>query len=266
MGPVGRTIAIGVGALGAYGALTALLDRNDTAVPEADHAMARRNAEQTLAHVDWNRPIIAISVPSTGWGFASELKDGLARHAGSGRISEVKLEYPAAAHDMPTSVALGEESLRLVLEEIQRRDPVGTRYHVALQGESQGAWVINDVLAEHPFASTVDRVALYGLPRSATHDGALRDDARVRVTNDPWDPIAWPYLGPAGLGTAGIGLIIGHDGRDTPAALLGMALNPVHAAALGVGQLATMFTGRPSAHPHVYTEHYGDEAPEFLLS
>lgn len=46
--------------------------------------------------------------------------------------------------------ALGKETLRLVLEEIRRRDPDGTRYHVALNGESRGGWVINDVL-KHPF-------------------------------------------------------------------------------------------------------------------
>ena len=61
------------------------------------------------------------------------------------------------------------------------------------------------------------------------------------------------------------GLIIGHDTRDTPAAILEVALNPLHAAAFGVGMLAVMATGRPNVHPHLYTEHYADEAPEYLL-
>ena len=48
MGPVGRAIAIGVGAVGVYGVVSALLDGNDVAVPEADHKQAAANAKKTL--------------------------------------------------------------------------------------------------------------------------------------------------------------------------------------------------------------------------
>jgi hypothetical protein len=257
---------IGLGALGVYGVVSALIDGNDVDVPEADHEQAAANAKKTLEQVDWDKPIIAIDAPGTLWGLTQELKDGLDTQAGAKRVSLVKLEYPAAAHGMADSVALGKETLRLVLEEIQRRDPSGTKYHVALQGESQGAWVINDVLAEQPFRSTVDRVGLYGLPADATHDGALKHDERVRITNHPLDPIAWPHLGPSSLGAEAPGFILGHDKGDLPAALAMIALNPIHAALFGAGELANKVAGNYSAHPHVYTEHYAGEGTRWLLT
>jgi hypothetical protein len=263
---VGRAIGIGIGALGAYGLITALIDHNDATVPEADHAKARENADKTLKKIDWDKPIIAIDVPGTLWGMTKEMHESFERQVGADRGSLVKLEYPAAAHGMLDSVALGEETLRLVLEEIQRRDPEGTKYHVALQGESQGAWVINDTLAEHPFAKTVDRVGLYGLPGDAIHDGALAHDPRVRITNHPLDPISWKHLGPASLAATAPGFILGGDKRDIPAAIAMIALNPIHAALFGAGELSNRITGDYSTHPHVYTEHYAGEGMRWLLT
>lgn len=255
-----------MGALGVYGVVSALVDGNDVDVPEADHATAAANAKQTLERIDWNKPIIAIDAPGTLWGVPQQLHDGLVAQGGADRVSIVKLEYPAAAHGMAQSVALGKETLRLVLEEIRRRDPDGTKYHVALQGESQGAWVVNDVLAEHPFHDTVDRVALYGVPADKTHDGALDDDRRVRTTNHPLDPIAWPHLGPASLGAQAPGFILGtHERSDLPAALAMMVLNPVHAAMFGVGELVGRITGDVTRNPHLYLEHYAGEGARWLL-
>lgn len=262
---MGRLIGLGVGALGAYGVVSALLDGNDAPVPEADHAMARANAERTLERIDWNKPIIAIDVPGTKVGFPKELADGLQRQAGAERVNATWLEYPAAATGMVESVALGKQTLRLVLDEIRRRDPNGVRYHVALQGESQGAWVINDVLAEDPYRDTVDRVALYGLPGDATHDGALAGDERVRITNHPFDPIWWPHLGPANIGARAPGFAIGRDRSDIPAAALMTVLNPIHAVVFGVGELIGRLSGDYGNHPHIYTEHYAGDGARWLL-
>jgi hypothetical protein len=263
---VGRLIGLGVGALGAYGLVSALMDGNDVAVPEADHAKAKANAKATLDRIDWNRPIIALTVAGTGWGNPpQELVDGLTRQAGADRVSISQVTYPATAVDMLDSVALGKETLRLVLEEIERRDPDGTKYHVALSGESQGAWVINDVLAEHPFAKTVDRAGLYGLPADVTYDGAFTHDDRVRITNHPLDPIAWHHLGPATIAAQAPGMILGHDWNDAPAAALEILLNPVHAALFGAGYLYSLAVGRPNGQPHLYTENYEDEGARFML-
>ena len=263
---MGRAIGIGIGALGAYGLISALIDGNDAKLPEADHAKARENADTTLKKIDWNKPIIVIDAPGTLWGMTHELRVGMETQAGKDRVNLVKLEYPAAAHEMLDSVALGKETLRLVLEEIHRRDPDGTKYHVALQGESQGSWVINDLLAETPFQDTVDRVGLYGLPGDATHDGALKHDPRVRITNHPLDPISWPHLGPATLGATAPGFILGSDKRDLPAALAMIALNPIHAVLFGVGELAGRVSGDSSLHPHVYIENYEGEGTRWLLN
>ena len=260
-------MALGVGALGVYGVVSALLDGNDAPLPEVDHAKAKQNAEKTLTRIDWNKPIIAMTVAGTGWVRPpQELKEGLFARAGEDRTSLVHLEYPASATDMAAGVALGKETLRLVLDEIRRRDPDGTKYHVALNGESQGAWVINDVLGEQPFQQTVDRAGLYGLPASREHDDVHRDDPRIRVTNHPFDPIAWPHLGPASIAAQAPGFILGGNWGDFPAAAAQIVLNPLHAATFGVGQLVVMATGVHDRHPHLYTEHYGGDGAEFLLS
>lgn len=256
---------MGLGAVGVYGVVSALLDGNDIDLPEADAATARAAANATLEKVDWNRPVIVIGVPGTGWGIPQELREGL-KSAGGDRVSTVQLRYPAAATGMVESAALGKATLRLVLDEIERRDPDGTKYHVALHGESQGAWVVNDVMAEAPNAKLVDRATMFGLPASATHDGAHRDDPRVRITNHPFDPIAWPYLGPSGIAAAAPGLLLGRNPKDAPGALLMMALNPLHSIAFGLGDLVGRVDQNWSRNPHIYFEHYGTSAPEFLLS
>jgi hypothetical protein len=154
---------------------------------------------------------------------------------------------------MASSVATGERALQLVLDEIARRDPDGTRYHVALTGESQGAWVVNDLLAEHPFERTVDEVSLYGLPGIATHDDALRDDERVQVTNHRWDPVTWRALGSADAAADAGGTLFGGGGaRSLLSTIDYVASNPVHAAIMGIASLRLALDGERSAHPHVY--------------
>ena len=265
MGIVRGAVFAGLGALGAFGIVSALRDGNDARLPEAGAAAARDAARRTLDSIDWDRDVLVISVPGTEWGLSHELVDGVHAQAGADRASVVGLAYPAAASQMTESVALGMATLELVLEEIRRRDPDGSRYHVALQGESQGAWIINDLLATQPFADTVDRINLLGLPSAATHDDAMRADARAHVTNHPLDPIAWPFLGPASVAAAAPGYLIGGNVGDAPAAFLQAVLNPVHALAFAGGAIVQHATGNLAANPHVYLEDYAEESPRRLL-
>lgn len=267
MGPVRGTMLAGLGALGAFGIVSALRDGNNVAVPKADSAAAAADAQRTLDKVHWDRDVIVLSVPGTEWGLTHELVEGVEAQVGKNRASVVWVRYPGSASNMPASVAQGEATLQLVLEEIQRRDPSGTKYHVALHGESQGAWIINDVLGRTPFAKTVDRVDVFGLPSTANDDGALGRDPRAHVTNHPLDPIAWPFLGPASVAVAAPGFLIGGNWADAPAALLQIALNPIHGLAFAGGMIAQKVTGNLATNPHIYIEHYGvgADAPRRLL-
>lgn len=265
MGMVRGAVVAGLGAFGAFGLVSALRDHNDATVLAPDQAAARAAADRTLKGIHWDRDVIVISVPGTEWGLTHELVDGIKARVGERGASVVQLRYPGTADHMRQSVGQGEATLRLVLEEIQRRDPGGTRYHVALQGESQGAWVINDVLARTPFAKTVDRVDVFGLPATVTDDRALRSDPRAHVTNHPIDPITWPYLGPSAVAVGAPSFLIGGNWADAPAALLQVALNPVHGLVFAGGLIAQKITGNMATNPHVYIEHYGDDAPRRLL-
>jgi hypothetical protein len=136
----------------AVGAAATFGDRNDAALPAPDVAAARAIAERAIASIDWTAQTIAICVAGTGAAPRRSLVERLGAAAG---VTVVELAYAASAAQITSSVATGMQALRAVLAEIERRDPTGKRYRVVLQGESQGAWVVGDVVAADGWLRTV---------------------------------------------------------------------------------------------------------------
>src|SRR5690606_29230316 len=94
-------------------------------------------------------------------------------------VSLTHLTYEASwnrRRSVPTPAA----SSQLALEERKRR---GGNHRVLLAGESQGAWIIGEAMADPHVGSVVDRAALLGHPWLAAHQYADSQDSRVKVVN-----------------------------------------------------------------------------------
>jgi hypothetical protein len=183
-----------------------------------DLAEARRQADRTLAQLDLSRPgPIVLWVPGTSShavpaAFAQAV-DGL-RALGSAQVGLV--DYPATWH-MRSSVTTGYVALELVLDEIRRRR--GANAQVLLAGESQGAWIIGELLTDPRYARLVRRATLLGHPAPArTHYPALgsaeADSSRAVEINNRADHVPdTPHASPVTVLNAmeyiGTGNIVG---------------------------------------------------------
>lgn len=249
------------------GAVQSLVDKGDVALPAPDESSARAAADRTLASIDWSRDNILLWAAGTDvhemrW----QLREGFEDSPLASRTNFVRLEYPAAGANMDQSVATGTRTLELVMDEIRRRDPSGSRYHVALQGESQGAWLVNDYVAARGGLdkAQVDRMDMFGLPSMATYDRDLAGDSRVRITNHAMDPVTWRTLGSTGSALEAAGLLMGGGRGNLASAGTYLLMNPVHALVFLGGTALTAMTGKRELHPHTYDEQQRDSA-RFLL-
>lgn len=110
---------------------------------------------------------------------------------GVGTCSFTSLRYPAT-WDIGPSAATGIEALRMLLLELHRRAP-GKR--LLLAGESQGAMVAGEALADPAVRRVVARAVLLGHPWVATHHYHDARDIGVVEIDNPADPIAQPVHG-----------------------------------------------------------------------
>ena len=169
------------------------LRRAPLTVPgQVDHARAQRDAERTLAGIDFSKPEINLWVPATGshsipGSWQRAIEEGPAGHT----TSVALVDYPASAN-FNDSVSTGQETLRLVLAGIAER---GGQHRVTVAGHSQGAWVIGDTIDEPTIARSIDRAVLYGHPAPARVDWARSADPHVRQVDDPEDPFTFPLDG-----------------------------------------------------------------------
>ncbi len=154
----------------------------------AEDDVARAGAGAALRQVDAapaDAPIV-LYVPGTSTHEVPQaLRDQVALQLGP-RAQVVRLGYPAT-WELRESVATGVAALQTVLDELARR---GDDRRVMLVGESQGAWVIGEVMRQPGRAAHVDRAVLLGHPALArTHyvDGDLPWAAAskvVEIAND----------------------------------------------------------------------------------
>ncbi|MCW2923409.1 MAG: hypothetical protein JWM98_813 [Thermoleophilia bacterium] len=159
---------------------------------EIDWERAHAEAEKVLDAIDFSKRDIVVWVPGTSNhgvqpAFAAAVRDS---YRGQGS-NVVAVEYEASWHlrrSLPTGIA----TLRLVLQGIAAR---GGDHRVLLAGESQGAWIIGEAMADPTDGKVVDRAILVGHPWLAKHQYTAGEDPRVRVVNHAGDQVALPVNG-----------------------------------------------------------------------
>jgi hypothetical protein len=159
-----------------------------------DMARAQADARNTLNSIDWSKSDIVIWVPGTdNHNVAPAFEDAVRASWSTGGVSLTKLDYEAS-WDMRPSVATGIATMKLVLAGIAAH---GGNHRIMLAGESQGAWVIGEALADPMLRKVVDRAMLLGHPGLAAHhyDGT---DPDIREYNHEGDLVAMPVHGDAG--------------------------------------------------------------------
>jgi hypothetical protein len=141
-----------------------------------------------VKQIDFSAPAVTIWVPGTNeyWNKQAVL-DAAAGAMPGARVVPIVYQSTWKFSD---SVPDGEAVLRGVLDEVAKRRRPGQKVLVA--GESQGAWVISNVLADPRYATIVTRAALFGHPGIADHHfedphGPLAD--KVREWNNPTDVV-----------------------------------------------------------------------------
>lgn len=149
---------------------------------QADHAAARRIADQTLAALDFRRRDLIIYVPGTDEHAVNGTFAGAVGAEWSQRdVSMAALPYEAS-YRLRASVSTGIEALRLVLDAISRR---GGTHRVFLTGWSQGGWVIGETLTDPRLRRVVTRAAFGGHPGVAnTHYEDGRDPSVLEINHD----------------------------------------------------------------------------------
>lgn len=82
----------------------------------------------------------------------------------------------------------GDENFRATLDYIRKRLRKGQKVYVA--GESQGAWIISDVMAEKKYADLITKAVLFGHPGPA--DTHFPPGGKVMEINHPADITSYP--------------------------------------------------------------------------
>jgi hypothetical protein len=215
-----------------------------------DWERAHADAQKVLDAIDFSKRDIVIWAPGTSNHGPHPAFEAAVRDAYKGEGTNlVALEYEATWHlhrSLPTGVA----TMRLVLEGIKAR---GGDHRVLLSGESQGAWIIGEVLSDAAVSSVIDRAVLIGHPWLAKHQYTAGQDARVRVINHAGDQVALPVRGSATDGLDAMLAIRTLDLSKAGALVRAIAHNPDH----GVKMLANIVFAIPGLkkllkNPHVY--------------
>ncbi len=209
------------------GSLMSSLDMPSVAFPDTGlpvpPGVAEGIAREFLDRVDWSSPTIVIWMPgiNSSPGVRREFLDAL--RGVRGRYWVGALEFPRHA-DMRRNRPIGVRALELVLEEIRRRDPSGTRYRVSIGADSLGAWVANETI-RRPVGDVVDAMTTFGVSAPATPLPAERA-AKVRAYRNSLDPTTQPYIGWAELWTNAGDMVFGGGPSHLPATILHALLNP----------------------------------------
>lgn len=224
-----------------------------------DEEQARSIAEELLTRVDWSAPTIVIWMPGVNApvGIRDTFQDALGEVTSRYWIGA--LEYPRAAN-MDDDVPVAARALELVLEEISRRDPHGTRYRVSVGGESLGAWVTSEVL-RRPSGDRIDRAAFFGVSGPGV-DMPQHAEERTYNLRNRWDAATMPYIGHRDLWAGAGNLTFGGGASNLPAAALHVLLNPLQTITATVTTLPLIWGGDTAYanHPHNYWREMPDAA------
>ncbi len=215
-----------------------------------DWERAHADAQKVLDAIDFSKRDIVIWAPGTSNHGPHPAFEAAVRAAYQGEGSNlVALEYEATWH-LRRSLPTGMATLRLVLEGIRAK---GGDHRVLLSGESQGAWIIGEVLADPAVSKVVDRAVLIGHPWLAAHQYDRGQDPRVRVINHAGDQVTLPVRGSATDGLDAMLAIRTLDLSKAGSLVKAIAANPDH----GVKMLMNLAYAIPFVktllrNPHVY--------------
>jgi hypothetical protein len=148
-------------------------------------------------------------------------------------------------------VATGVAALRLVLEEIARRRP-GRTVHLA--GESQGAWVITETIADPRMRRRVDRAVLLSNPWAARHHYVDGHDPRIMEMSRRVDIVARRVNGDINQVLDAAEAVLKFDLRGLPTLVGVLARNPASAAMLAMTGLRLLTPGGRDRDPHNYED------------
>lgn len=219
---------------------------------DIDLERAVRDAKATLAQIDWSKPMIALWLPGSNGegvhaGFGTAISD-----AYNGAVSVSALNYEASWH-MRRSLPTGLVTMKLVLAAIAAQRGDGS---VVLCGESQGAWIAGEAIADPMLRSVVKRAALLGHPWLAkshywSESGAIRD-ANVLEVNHLGDPVAEPIKGDPSIGFDALCAIRTFDVAKLPTVFKGVSQNPKHLAMLVKSLIGATILKPFYTDPHYY--------------
>lgn len=229
---------------------------------KVDIERAYADAQRVLDSIDFSKRDLFIWVPGTSnKGVNSDFEEAVrASYLGTGGVSLTALVYEASWNIRP-SVATGIATLKLVLAGIAAH---GGNHRLMLAGESQGAWVIGEAMADPMLRKVVDRAVLLGHPWLAAHHYDAGQDSSVIEVNHHGDEVAMPVKGDAAVGLDAMVAIrtlqIGKLGTVAQA----LVSNPDHLIKL-LGSIAYAVPGLKSLfkNPHDYSAEH-TRVVEFL--
>jgi hypothetical protein len=132
--------------------------------PKPPMASVEERIQWVLSKIDWTNPRIVIWGPGTSEYWIKEPFDD-AVHAFAPNQHIAMIPYESTwlfSESVPDGVAV----LTGVLKAIHRIDP---SRKVLLAGESQGAWIVGNVLADKSVSGMIERASLWGHPGAAKH-------------------------------------------------------------------------------------------------
>lgn len=196
---------------------------------KVDTARAHQDARDALNAIDWSKKDIVIWVPGTSnHAIHSGFEAAVRASWKNGDVSLSRIEYEATWNMRP-SVATGVETLRLVLAGIAAH---GGNHKVMLAGESQGAWLIGEAMADPMLKNVVDRAVLLGHPFLAEHQYPDGADPRVLTINHKNDQVAEPVKGNLDIALDAMCSIHTGNVKDFPKLIPAILQNPRHGVLL----------------------------------
>lgn len=223
-----------------------------------DWAKARADAQRTLASIDLARRDVVLWVPGTdGSGVQHDFRQAVEDLYGPGADLSLAALHYGATWELRESLPTGLATLKLVLEGIRQRlerIPAGQRPRILLAGESQGAWIIGEAMADRRVGSVVSRAILAGHPWMAATRYEDGHDPRVRVINHRGDQITMPVRGDVGAGLDAMAAVrMGRLGAELGTVARAILANPVHGLLLLHTELRRLDWLRPFLRdPHSY--------------
>lgn len=210
---------------------------------------AQADAQRALNAIDWSQKDIVLWVPGTDNHAVNPSFEAAVKAAWTkGGLSLTKVDYEASWNMRP-SVATGIETLRLVLAGIAAH---GGSHRVMIAGESQGAWIIGEALADPMLRGVVNRAVLMGHPWLAAHHYDGQNGSNVIEVNHAGDEVASAINGDAAKALDAMVAIHQINFGKIGTVVSALVHNPMHGVMLLQSLARWAVGGGLLADPHDY--------------